>query len=360
MKLKIFFLTIIFVLSPVGLVLAQNLGLFDYEIPELDLFNLNSGLPEGIIEQISVDILPKVPNPGDQVNISVQSYSSNFDKAYFTWNANGQVIEKGIGKRSINFLAPESGNTITINLTIQKQEGGVITRSFTFAPADVDIIYEADTYTPPFYKGKALFTSESIVRFIAMPYFIQNGNTINPNNLVYTWSINGTVDQNNSGYGKRVYQGKSSLVGRPLEVEVEVSAINSPLIAKNSVFVQNSEPELIIYENNPLLGVVFEKAIAGNFLLDRAEIELQSVPYFFSTTVKDDGFVDYIWKMNGNSIEAGSRTSSIRLRNETGEEGRSLISLEAEHFTNILQIATQSIDLNFTEHNNVLEENFEF
>lgn len=360
---KIISLSIVLFLLTSSMSLGQTMPLFDAPVfdPVNNLVDPNTNLPTGLIEQISVDIVPKVPAPGETVRISVQSYSTNFDKANFVWRANGEIFLQGRGERNVVFTAPESGSSVTISVLITKEEGGTINRSYTFSPSDVDIMYEAETYTHPYYKGKALYTSEANIRFIAMPEFkTSNGQVIDPSNLSYTWSVNGKVFQDFSGFGKRVFEVKSNLINRATEITVEVSAVNSKLKAKNSIFITGKEPDLVLYENNPLLGVVFEKAIEGNFILRRPEIQLQSVPYFYSTNKKDNDFVDYVWRMNGNDIEAGSRMSSITLRNETGEAGRSLISLQAEHLNNILQIATKSIELNFEKHDSVFDETFEF
>lgn len=343
---------------------SQGLPLFDAPSGQdsgADLFDINSNLPSGIIEQISTTIIPKVPSPGEQVTITVESFSSDLNKSLITWQSNGKTIKEGRGERTVSFFAPESGKSLTINLIIRKEEGGLVQKSFSFSPADVDIIYEAQTYTPPFYKGKALYTSEAVIRYIAMPNFVQaNGTKISPDNLVYTWKVNDSVLQNFSGYGRRVFETKSGVIQRPVKVGVEVSAVNSDLKAKDFIMIDTQNPEVVLYENNPLLGVIYEKGIFGSFLLDRPEVELQSVPYFFSIKSKDLSDVDYVWKINGELAEIGSKSSASRFRNETGEAGHSIISLDVQHFKNILQLATTKLDLNFTEHDNVIEEDFSF
>ena len=342
-------------LYPINSVGAQ--GFLDID----SFFDSQTGLPTGVVEQISVEVLPKIPNPGDRVLISVESYSTDFNSAYFTWTVDGVVGAEGYGVKSFDFFAPESGRSTTIELSIQKEEGGTLSRRFAFSPADVDIIYEADTYTHPFYKGKALFSSESIIRFVAMPNFVENSNRIPASSLVYKWIIDGNVDSANSGYGRNVYTGKGSLIQRPFSVSVEVTAPNSDLTAKNTIFLDDTEPDLVIYEDNPLQGILFENAIQGEFILERPEVVFQAIPYYYSTKNKDDSFIDYSWRMNGERIEFGSTLSSISFRNDSGEAGRAIISLDVEHFQNILQAAQASVNLIFSETENVdLENNFEF
>lgn len=357
MKNKIVLLLLPLILIP-AISIAQT-PLFDLPT-ESNRFDSITGIPDGIIEQISVEILPKVPSPNERVNIFVQSFSSDLNKGYFVWRINGVNQLEGNGETSFSFSAPESGRSLTVSLFIEKEDGGTITRSFDFSPADVDIVYEAETYTPPFYKGKALFTSESTFRLIAMPNFLSsNGNRVSPNTLIYNWSINGTNIQSQSGYGKRVFRGEGGIVQRPLNVSVEVSASNSGLRAKGDIFLNYSEPEVVLYENNPLLGFISERAISGEFLLERPEIELQAVPYFFSTPQKDSSFINYKWKMNGNDL-LSSGDSFVNFRNDSGEAGRARISLETEHFSKILQITQSVVNLNFEKNDAISENIIEF
>jgi len=357
MKNKFLILLSAFIFLPVAFSFAQTPY---FDAPEVNLFNPNTGLPEGIDEQITVTVLPKVPAPNEKVSIKIESYSTDLNMAYFVWKVDGKVSLEGTGKKAFSFFAPNSGTSATISVSAKKAEGGYLERSFNFSPADVDIIYEANTYTPPFFKGKALLTSESTAKFIAMPNFVENGKVTNPNELVYKWSLNGTVDAQNSGYGKRVYEKQGSLIQRPFSVNLEVSSLKSNIKAKGSVGVDFVYPELVIYENNPVLGIVFENAVKGNFILERPEIEFQSVPFYFDTAQKDSSFVDYTWKMNGEEIEVGSKSSSIKFRNETGEEGLSIVSLNAQHFNKILQVATTGVQLNFKKINVSSENGFQF
>jgi hypothetical protein len=351
MKLKFFVCIFLILFVSISIASAQSNSLFDN----------STGLPVGIEEQISSQIVPNVPAPGEQVNISIDSFSTDLNKANITWTQDGAVLQRGRGIRSIRVFAPKSGVSTVIKVSIDKEKGGTIGKSFVIAPAEVDIIYEAQTYTPPYYKGKALFTSEAEVRFIAMPSFVTSGGSrINPNNLNYIWSVNGSVIQGASGFGRRVLELKGGIVQRESRVSVEVSALNSNLKARDEIRLDDRRPEVLFYENNPLLGIVFEKATVGNFTLKRPEIELQAIPYFFSSPQKENGFLNYKWKVNGDLVEEGSSNSFVRFRNESGQAGKSLISVEIEHLLNILQAGKSNIDLNFEEHEETTPNEFDF
>lgn len=309
----------------------------------------NTGLPVGIDEQISIEQIPKIPKPGEMVSIRITSYMTDLNKAKITWSQDGLTILSQTGAITNQIQAPESGKSTKIVLTIQKENGGIITKTITLHPADVDLIYETNTYSHPFFKGKKLFTSESYITFIAIPNFIgADGKKIPSSNLVYTWKVNGTVQQSVSGYGKDTFSTKGQLIERPLEIEVNVSAINSTLVAKQTLNIKSTLPELLLYENNPLLGVVYEKAILGSFLLQRSQVDFEGVPYFFSVNTKNDSSLSYKWKINGTSITSKApQENYLLLQNNNNEEGRALISATLNHTQNILQTAQTSLELTF-------------
>ena len=237
-----------------------------------------------------------------------------------------------------------------------------MTETIVLSPADVDLIYEAQTYAHPFFKGKKLYTNESVIRFIAIPNFVNsNGNKISESNLVYTWKINGSVQQSASGYGKNTFSTKGNMIERPSAVSVDVSALNSPLIASQSIRYKSIEPEVVLYENNPLLGIMYDKAISGKFLLERPQVDFEAVPYFFSTETKDGPNLKYRWKINGSHVSTKTVNENyLLLQNNQNIEGRAFVSLVLEHSQNLLQTTEAQIELTFNKIRNTSNENFTF
>lgn len=313
------------------------------------LFDPNTGLPSGITEQISIEQIPQIPKPGEVVSFRIESYLTNLNKAKITWSQDGKVLLSQTGAVTNQVQAPQSGKSSTVTITIQKETGGVLVKTITLTPADVDLIYEAETYVHPFFKGKKLFTSESTINFIALPNFVSSaGVQISASNLVYTWKINGTVQQSISGYGRYTFKTKGSLIERPLQVEVEVSALNSNLKASQTLDIRSNTPELLIYENNPLLGIMYEQAVLGEFLLERSQVDFEAVPYFFSANTKDDLNMNYKWTINGVHVASKSpKENYLLLQNNENQEGRARISLVANHVQNILQSTQTSLGLDF-------------
>ena len=84
-------------------------------------------------------------------------------------------------------------------------------------PTSVDVLWSAYSYTPPFYKGKALAPSRGSVVLVALPQLVtRNGSPIEPKNIIYTWSRRGVILGKSSGLGKNqvVLRAEPALSGR--------------------------------------------------------------------------------------------------------------------------------------------------
>lgn len=340
---------VILIINFLTITLFLSSNAYSQSIDWSGVIDSNTGLPIGVTEQISVEQIPKIPQPNENVSIRLTSYTTNLNKANITWTQDGKIILSQTGAVVNQIQAPSSGKTTKIIITIVKEKGGTLTKTITLSPADVDLIYEADTYAHPFFKGKKLFTSESFVNVIAVPNFIgSNGKQIPASNLVYSWKTNGTVQQAASGYGKNTFTVKGQLIERPVEVTVDVSAINSTLIATESITLKSTKPELVLYENNPLLGIMYDKAIFGNFLLERSQVDFEAIPYFFSGNTKNDSNILYKWAINGVKVTNKSQNENyLLLQNNNNEEGKAIISATIEHAQNLLQTTKVQLELNF-------------
>jgi hypothetical protein len=322
------------------------------------LIDKNTGLPVGIDEQLSIEQIPEVPKPGETVSIRINGYTTNLNKAKITWIQDGKVILSAMGAVVNQVQAPASGKSSTIVISIAKETGGVISKTITLNPADVDLFYEAHTYAHPFYKGKKQYTSESVITFIAVPNFVNsNGTKIPDTSLVYKWSINGSVIEGVSGYGRNTFTTKGQLIERPAQVTVEVSAVGSNLIATQTTNFKSTTPEIIAYENNPILGVVYDKAVLGDFLLERPQVDFEGIPYFFSTETKNSPSLKYTWSINGIVVTSKIPTENyLLLRNDKNTDGYASISVTVEHVENLLQNGTTQLGLNFKKVNNTSNE----
>jgi len=105
----------------------------------------------------------------------------------------------------------------------------------------------------------------------------------------------------------------------------------------------------LLYEQSPLRGVKYERALQGNFNLTNEEVVVTAEPYFFSAKDRRDAGIIYSWFLNGRQVSGNpDDESSIVLRRESGS-GSSLISLSVKHPGKLLQEAANAITVNFGE-----------
>ena len=319
-------------------------GLFFIQTP-IALAQFNSALPTAI----NIDISPTAPKPNDTVTVVISSYATDLNGATITWKINGKKISSGKGLKDLSFVVGPTNTTTTLSLTILTTEGETIQKNYTIKPTSVDLIWQATGYTPPFYKGKTLFSHQDIIEFIALPHvFSSKGVEIPPQNLIYTWTRNGTVVGDFSGFGKYTYTVQSSIISRALDVQVQVTSPTTDSIGSAEVVVPPLEPEIVFYEKNPLYGIQFQRALTDEVTLNSSkEIEIVGEPYFFGTKDPKDNSLSYKWNINNTSIGGDMTQQSRVFRQADGTSGTSFISLSIENTKQILQSASAGFNLVF-------------
>lgn len=190
----------------------------------------------------------------------------------------------------------------------------------------VDLVWQSNTYLPPFYKGKAWMTRESDVKIVA----ITHGIDVPDNQLRFRWRFNGPVASNQSGVGRNTFTLEQSL--RQNSVGVEVLEPDGRLVASNSITIPLKTPQLIVYQNHPLWGIMFNDAIPNNTAVVENSASLLAVPYFFSTE-SINGILDYHWSINGNDVD--NQRADITIESEDEEEV--VVEVSAQHPNRLFQ-----------------------
>lgn len=290
-------------------------------------------------ETVSIEIIPKIPAPKELVNAEVKSsYYASLKKANVSWVVDGVVKKSGVGETFFQFQAPASGKNSNISVSVTKENGLVLRDSISLAPSDIDLVYEADTYVPPFYRGRSLFTHQSAVTVAAMTTFIENGVRLPKEKITYTWAKDDEIIQSASGVGRDSIKIQGALISRPFYVSVVAESINSNLTAKKRILINPTTPQVVLYENNPIYGSIFEKALTGTFNFDREEVGITAVPYFFSAQERSSGNLQYRWFENGRRVGDDSVGSFINYLNPGKEKnGTANLAVQVEHIQNILQ-----------------------
>ena len=297
---------------------------------------------------VNVNLIPENPGPNEVVHVNLTSYSFSIDSSNITWKINGVVKQKGIGEKSFVFSTGGVGVSTKLEVSVLTKEGETVNQTVNIKPASVDLIWQTESYVPPFYKGKAMFSHQNKVTFIAMPHMTSSGGVeIGPKNLVYKWMQNDSVIQNASGYGKNAYTFTGSVISRPIKISVEVTAPNTGDVANASMTTNPAEPFIVFYEKNPLYGIQFQKALYGSTQLNESEIAVVGMPFFFGTLDPKTTDLSYKWLINGVPIGNESYANTQVFRQVSGVSGFSKISLSIENSNKILQYASSNFDLSF-------------
>lgn len=310
---------------------------------------LSAKMPDDVKEQVSIDITPEVPRPGDKVTITVSAYGGiDINSSVIDWIMDGKSALRGVGKKAFSFYPPGNGKVTNIGLHIKPQYGLEIVRLFKFNPSEVDVLWQADTYTPPFYRGKALYTPQADVQFVAIPNITKkNGTKIQPQNTVYAWELDYSADAANSGYGVDSYNFTGSILSKPTNVRVTAyDPLDKNSTGVGSLDLENIQPILLMYEMHPTYGTLFNTAATGAFNFQQNDIQLGAYPFFYSTASKKN--VTYKWSINDQEVKNLPKNQDFlvlqKLKQETGQ---STVSVSASNGDKVLQQANTSLDLKY-------------
>jgi hypothetical protein len=307
------------------------------------------------IEQtLSIEISPEIPKPNEEVEIYLGSSFFDADLAQYTWTVDGQVAKRGVGQNILVFTMKEAGKTTNISVSIiPPNNGAPFSHNFSFVSSEVDLLWQARTYTPPFYEGKSMLVSDADYIAVAIPQIPDGrGGIIPKESLFYTWKRNGVAYGRESGFGKYSFEVKGKDVRFNETLSVEVRNQNKTVAAKGELSIAALEPILNIFELHPLYGIEKQQELSSKseFSLVNRELALVAEPFFFSLK---KGMIlpniEYNWKLNGNTIAVPRLDNSITFRNESENKGTSVIEVAATNPNSIYQEALQRVRLKFGE-----------
>jgi hypothetical protein len=301
-----------------------------------------------VAADVAVEFNPAVPGPNQTVTATASSFSVDLNSASITWFVNGKMQKTGKALTSFTFTTGGNGQTTTIDIFITTLDGQIVKKTFDLKPAEVDLIWQAASYTPPFYQGKALFSHEERLEFVAIPHIIgSNGAEIPAGNLIYKWTRNGTVVGDFSGYGKNTYTMIASIISVPIDMQVEVTTTDGTGIADAEITAVPVNPSIVFYQRDPLYGIQFQNALPASFAMTTKEIDVLAVPFFFGSDDIGTSNMQYLWSINGSQIDNDLSKTDRVFRPQSGTSGTSNISLSITNTNKILQMVDGSFNLSF-------------
>jgi len=291
--------------------------------------------------KIDVESNPRSPSFGDSFYVFITSSAINLKGLNTDWFINDKKVDSGLGKTDILVDSNFWGNNIEIRAETETPYGTVVSEK-TFNLIGIEIIWEAETYVPAFYKGKALFSYRSPINAVAL--INSNNSTVSftgNDSLNYKWSVNGKYDPGISGFGKNITQINTPLISpKNITISVEISDINSNVLGKSGVSILENTPQIIFYEDDPLLGERLDLAISDSFVFKNEEMTIKAEPYYFSILDLDYGYVETSWSANNKSLGIENGIRRVTFGNSGGV---AKVSFSIQNTRRIIQSAVKNI-----------------
>jgi hypothetical protein len=280
---------------------------------------------------------PQAPAPGQSVNVSVEAYSVDLTGADIRWYVDGSERADGRGARAIAVTASNLGQPVAVRADVATRNDGTLSLSTSIFPSILDTIVEADTYVPPFYKGRALPAAGEPVSVTVVPYL--GGNT-NSGGLVYTWRLGSTVLFGGPVVGKT--HATFTMPKSQSVLSIQITTAGGAVVGEKSITLKPAHPDLQFYEDNPLRGLGF-RAIGPSLVLSGDETTVRAEPYFVAKNIFSlDPAVG--WTIGGQTAPAASAPNVITLQ-KTGESGSAEIEFSLTNRQSLLQAVRGSFTL---------------
>jgi len=303
--------------------------------------------PVGSLNDLSVGLSPEIPQANQEVTLKLKTYLLNLSSADINWSIDGKSAQHGIGIDSFVFTTKGVGMPTTIDVSVLPVGGYVIKKSLTITPSSMDILWEAtDSAVPPFYKGKALPTTEATIKYVAIPNMkTSSGTFVNPKDVMYNWSNNYELDSKSSGYGKDAYVFKMPFTDQKETVSVVGQMRGGGLSAQNEIQTSIYNPLVVWYLSSPLYGPQFDKAINSGYTVTSNDISVFAQPFFVSPKNILAKNLSYSWELNSQTLDAQTVPNVLILHRNDDNKGDAVVDLTINNSDKYLQELTSSLVL---------------
>jgi len=296
---------------------------------------------------VSVSAYPENPAPGQEVSIKLSSYYLNLDILKVSWYIDGNLKFEGIGETNTKIKAGDIGYTKKIKVVVTDKDGYKIEKILEIRPITISLIAEPQSYTPPFYKGKALLSYEGTTKISVITEITDlNGKKISEDNMIFKWFENSILRE--GGVGKKVFSLENRIPVDGTEIKLKIYNLNEELLAETSKMITYILPQINIYENSPIYGILYNKAIPSNYLLgEKEEIKIIVEPFFFDSQIEK---IKYVWKINNDLVENQEKNNELILkRTENTKKGLADILINVKSQDKIYQSTKKNIKIGYEQ-----------
>ncbi|MFA6519337.1 MAG: hypothetical protein WCT41_00720 [Candidatus Paceibacterota bacterium] len=288
----------------------------------------------------TISAAPQYPVPLSTATLSFFSNSLDLANATLTVNVDGKSIYQGV-VRPVAVALGKTGSITNVAATIVA--GGTnYKQTLSIQPQDVALVAEPISSSPPLYPGKSSVPLEGDVRVVAVASFRNvSGQALNPAALSYSWTVDDIKISNSSGIGKEAIMVASPIQYSARNVSVAIMSSDGSLVGGASISLLPLDPSVRIYENDPLLGIRYDRALSNTYSINGSEATLYAAPFSFPTT---NGSPLLQWFLNGSAAQTGNFITLRPTGSGQGSASLSLVSSSGSFTT-----ATTNLLLSFGE-----------
>lgn len=303
----------------------------------------------GIGSSLSISLSPQYPAPGQTVALTAQSATLDLANSALTWTVNGTVVARGTGVVQASVVAGGLGSRTQIALAAATPEGIDASASATIAPTSIDLLYDADSYVPPFYRGRALPSPGSSLIVEARPQFVRtNGGAVSRGDITYTWKRDNQVLTDLSGQGKYAIAIPAPVPYGSYTVSVEAHTTDGSLAGLASVRVRAADPLVELYVDDPLFGIRYRDALDDAATIADPETSFIAIPYFVTAAAANAPALEYQWRINGVPVAADTANPNALTIQAAAAGTTATVQLALTHVTNYLLDLKRSWQLHFS------------
>lgn len=297
----------------------------------------------GIGDAVSLTLSPQYPAPGASVRIEAGSSAYDLSESSLTWRVNGKVFAQGVGITSADVVAGGLGSSVAISIEATAPDGAELFAEVAVAPTEVDLLFDADSYVPPFYTGRALPSAGSTLRLEAIPHFVaENGKEIPSSDITFTWKRNDQVLGSVSGRGRSTARIPAPALFGTDTISVEAISLDKSLAGSATVRIPSAEPVLALYQDHPLFGLMTHRALGPQSLIPDSEMTFAAIPYFAPVANLYDRSLQWSWRVNNTPIASDQKRPNEITIGAQNSNGIGLLALELSHLTNVFFQASGS------------------
>lgn len=299
------------------------------------------------VSDVTVVVSPLNPGPLQDVTITVKSYAFNIQAADVEWSVDGKAAGGGVGSDSYTIMTKDVGTPTNVTVTVTAIGNAPAIKNITITPMSVDLLWQAtDSIVPPLYRGKAMPTSESAVKFVAIPQVkSQGGVLLGSQNFLYGWSENYTGKQNDSGYGKDSYTTTMDYLNPTKHIDVDAGTRDGAIDTSAHIDLTPILPKLAWYASSPLYGPEFDHMLSGTYVVAGSDTSIIAEPYFFSPANPADPTLAYVWTLNGQPLTTPPIPNSLFLHRGTSATGIAELDLSVTNLARLFQESTGRLTL---------------